>query len=64
VHNAQAPRPADALQVVKELHHCCHWLARTYASAARRNAPAWSDDLVPRSSAPGELIPRQELEIR
>ena len=64
VHNAQAPRPADALRVVKELHHCCHWLARTYAPAARRNAPAWSDDLVPQSSAPGELIPRQELETR
>ena len=31
VHNPKPIRQFDAMQVVKELHHICYWLVRTYA---------------------------------
>ena len=36
VHSARPVRPLDALQVVKELHHICYWLVRTYRPDASR----------------------------
>ncbi len=36
VHSARPIRQYDALQVVKELHHVCYWLVRTYAPDASR----------------------------
>ncbi len=62
VHNARPIRQYDALQVVKELHHLCYWLLRTYVPDAARPAVAWRDDLVPKPLKPGEVVSRQELE--
>ena len=36
VHSARPIRQYDALQVVKELHHVCYWLVRTYTPDASR----------------------------
>lgn len=62
VHNAHPVRQYDALQTVRELHHICYWLVRTYAPDASRPAVVWRDDLVPQPLKPGEVVPRQELE--
>lgn len=62
VHNPRPIRQGDALQVVKELHHVCYWLVRTYAPATSREGTAWSDERVPQAPAAGDVIPRQELE--
>ena len=60
-----SPRPIhqyNALQAVKELHHICHWLVRTYSPAAGARETAWSDQRVPKAPAAGEVVPRKELE--
>lgn len=62
VHSNQRIRQYDALQVVKELHHLCHWLVRTYAPAAATKETTWRDDRVPQPPAAGEVVPRKELE--
>lgn len=62
---AHSPRPIrqfDAMQAVKELHHVCYWLVRTYAPTASRASAAWSDDRVPRAVAGETVVPRKELE--
>ncbi|MBN2384605.1 DEAD/DEAH box helicase family protein [bacterium] len=61
VHYARAISQHDALQVVKELHHLCYWLVRTYAPEAPREGAAWRDDRVPQPLSPGEVVPRTEL---
>ncbi len=62
VHSGRPIRQYDALQVVKELHHVCHWLVRTYTPAAAAQETAWSDQRVPPAPAAGEVVPRKELE--
>lgn len=62
VHNPRPVRENDALQVVKELHHICYWLVRSYMPSASRAGAAWQDDRVPRPLHPGEVVPRQKLE--
>ncbi len=62
VHNARPVRQFDALQVVKELHHLCYWLVRTYTPAASREGAAWRDDRVPRAVSTAGMVPRKELE--
>jgi type I restriction enzyme R subunit len=62
VHSGRPIRQYDALQVVKELHHICHWLVRTYTPAAALKETAWSDALTPGAPAAGEVVPRKELE--
>ena len=62
VHNARPVRQYDALQVVKELHHICYWLLRTYAPDASRTGVAWRDTLVPPALKSTAAVPRQELE--
>ncbi len=51
------------MQVVKELHHLCYWLTRTYAPEASREGAAWSDARVlqPLTSA-AAVVPSKELE--
>jgi type I restriction enzyme R subunit len=61
-HNPRPIREFDALQVVKELHHLCFWLARSYAPAASRAGAAWSDERVPRAVAGETVVPRRKLE--
>ena len=61
VHSGRPIRQYDALQVVKELHHVCHWLVRTYTPAAAAKETAWSDQRVPKAPAAGEVVPRKEL---
>ena len=62
---AHDPRPLrqyDALQVVKDLHHLCYWLTRTYAPEASREGAAWSDERVPQPISGAAVVPRKELE--
>jgi len=46
VHNPRPIHQKDALQAVKELHHICYWLTRTYTPDAPRNGAAWNDDRI------------------
>ena len=62
VHNQRPIQQYDALQLVRELHHICYWLVRTYAPDAAQSASAWQDALVPKAVQAGEVVPRQELE--
>jgi len=62
VHEQRPIRQFDAMQVVKELHHFCYWLTRTYAPEASREGAAWSDDRVPQPPASAAVVPRKELE--
>ena len=62
VHEQKAIRQLDALQVVKELHHLCYWLTRTYAPDTSREGAAWSDARVPQSVTSAAAVPRKELE--
>ena len=62
VHNPRPIREYDALQVVKELHHICYWLTRTYTPNASRAGAAWKDERVPKAPSSGEVVPRKELE--
>jgi type I restriction enzyme R subunit len=62
---AHDPRPLrqyDALQVVRDLHHLCYWLTRTYAPEASREGAAWSDERVPQPISGAAVVPRKELE--
>ncbi len=62
VHEARPVRQLDAMQVVKELHHLCYWLTRTYAPEASREGAAWSDARVPQPLTSEAVVPRKELE--
>lgn len=62
VHNPRPIRQYDALQAVKELHHICYWLVRTYAPDASRDGAAWRDDRVPPAVSDASVVPRKELE--
>jgi type I restriction enzyme R subunit len=62
VHEARPIRQFDALQVVKELHHLCYWLTRTYSPETSREGAAWSDARVPQPVTSEAVVPRKELE--
>ena len=62
VHNSRPVQQYDALQVVKELHHICYWLVRTYAPDASREGAAWRDERVPKPQSATDQVPRSELE--
>jgi type I restriction enzyme, R subunit len=62
VHSSRPVRQYDALQVVKELHHVCYWLVRTYTPDASREGAAWRDERVPPAVRDTETISRTELE--
>lgn len=62
VHRQRSVQPYDALRVVKELHHLCYWLVRTYAPDASREGAAWRDERVPAALSQQEVVPRKDLE--
>ncbi len=62
VHHSRPVRQQDALQAVKELHHLCYWLTRTYAPDASLAGAAWRDERIPQPVAGAETVPRSELE--
>ncbi len=62
VHSPRPVRQFDALQAVKELHHLCHWLVRTYAPEASGTDVPWSDARVPRAAAGVGVVPLKDLE--
>ena len=62
VHRPQPIKQYDALQVVRELHHLCYWLVRTYAPRAAERALAFDPDHLPKPLRAGESVPRKELE--
>ena len=62
VHQRRKIHQSEALQVVKELHHLCYWLVRTYTPDASRAGAAWDDGRVPRPVKPDDVVPRTELE--
>lgn len=59
-HSTRPIRQFDALQVVKELHHLCYWLARTYTPGAVTGAIDWQDALIPKPVKPGEAAASQK----
>jgi len=61
VHSGRPIRQYDALQAVKELHHICYWLVRTYAPESLTGAVVWDDGLIPEQVS-GDAVPRKELE--
>ncbi len=60
VHSQKPVLQYDAMQVVKELHHICYWLVRTYSGGATLSE--WQDGLVPKSVHPAEAVARKDLE--
>ena len=62
VHSARPIRQFDAQQAVKELHHICYWLVRTYRPDVSRVGAAWQDERVPKAPGSGQVVPRKELE--
>lgn len=62
VHSPRPVKQYDALQVVKELHHMCYWLVRTYAPDASRTGAAWDDARIPRPVKAEAVVPREKLE--
>ena len=62
VHNTRPVSRHDAMQVVRELHHCCYWLARTYAPDASRQGAAWQESRVPQHVGGPDVVPRAKLE--
>ena len=61
-HSRRAFGEGDGLQSVKELHHVCWWLVRTYAPEASREGAGWQDERVPRPVDRDAVVPRAELE--
>ena len=54
VHSPRPIRELDAMQAVKELHHICYWLTRTYTPDASRAGAAWNlERLFPVCPRPG-----------
>jgi type I restriction enzyme R subunit len=62
VHNSRPVSQQDAMQLVKELHHCCYWLVRTYAPNASRQGAAWQESRVPQPVSGTDVVPRAKLE--
>ena len=62
VHNPRPVRQYDALQSVKELHHICYWLSRTYDPQPVSSPAVWQDARIPKPLKPSEVVPRQQLE--
>jgi type I restriction enzyme R subunit len=62
VHSPRPVRQLDALQAVKELHHICYWLVRTYRPDAPREGAGWKDERVPPAPDSVSVVPRRELE--
>ena len=62
VHSRRPVDRHDALQVVKELHHICYWLVRSYTPDASRSGAAWQDARVPPAPDSAAVVPRRELE--
>ncbi|MDD2600136.1 MAG: DEAD/DEAH box helicase family protein [Kiritimatiellae bacterium] len=61
VHNGRPVRQYDALQVVRELHHLCYWLVRSYAPEHLPESVVWRDELIP-AAISAEAVPRKQLE--
>ena len=61
VHQTKPIETQHAMQVVKELHHVCYWLVRTYTPSASRDGAAWHDDRVPQPLDKSQVVPRTEL---
>lgn len=61
VHDARPIREFDARQSVKELHHLCYWITRTYAPHALSKVIAWSEQRIPKPVSAAEVVPRKEL---
>lgn len=62
VHDSRPVRQYDAMQVVKELHHLCYWLVRTYVPDTSLEGFAWRDERVPPTILSDEVVSRRELE--
>jgi type I restriction enzyme R subunit len=59
------PRPVmqyDALQTVRELHHICYWLTRTYTDGAVSEDATWQQGRLPKPAPAEDGKTRAELE--
>jgi type I restriction enzyme R subunit len=62
VHQSQPVPSSNALQAVKDLHHLCHWLVRSYISVPQQQSTNWQDNLLPPVLDRNAVVPRAELE--
>lgn len=60
VHERKPVKAELALQVVRDLHHFCYWLTRTYAPDHPRDGAAWRDERVLEPPAE-DVVPRERL---
>lgn len=61
VHHQRPVKQFDALQVVKELHHICYWLVRTYSSGGVPKVAAFDPAKVPKPVKAADVVPRKQL---
>ncbi len=62
VHNARKVSQGEAMEVVRELHHLCYWLVRTFMPEVCREGAAWQDDRVPQPAGAVASVPRAKLQ--
>ena len=62
VHGRQTVAVDEAMRLVREMHHVCFWLMRTYLPAMSRDGAGWKDERVPAAVSGADVVPRQELE--
>lgn len=62
VHNAKPIPQYIAMQTVRELHHVCYWLTRTYSPATSIVGVEWNDAQVPQPIRATDAVPRAKLE--
>ncbi|MBU1187422.1 MAG: DEAD/DEAH box helicase family protein [Gammaproteobacteria bacterium] len=60
VHDRATVPVEEAMQAVRDLHHFCYWLTRTYAPNHPRDGAAWRDERVP-ALVTGDVVPREQL---
>ncbi|MDT8438834.1 MAG: DEAD/DEAH box helicase family protein [Wenzhouxiangellaceae bacterium] len=59
-HDRASVSVGEAMQAVRDLHHFCYWLTRTYAPNHSRDGAAWRDERVPAAVAE-DVVPRERL---
>ena len=62
VHGRQAVPVEEGLKLVREMHHVCFWVVRTYLPKVSREGAGWKDDRVPPATDDADVVPRQQLE--
>jgi type I restriction enzyme, R subunit len=62
VHNPKPIKEADSFQSIRELHHICFWLVRTYFPNVIREGAGFQEKWIPESNSIDRIVSREELE--